>query len=102
MVSGASMITAERYRQVMDEGFTADHDDMHGCGDLLSAGICYAKAAEFMTNRSPNEWEQVAKQVPDEWPWDPSWWKPDADPIRNLVKAGALIAAEIDRQERQL
>lgn len=34
------------------------------------------------------------------WPWDASWWKPSADPIRNLVKAGALIAAEIDRLQR--
>jgi hypothetical protein len=35
------------------------------------------------------------------WPWDPSWWKPSPDPIRNLVKAGALIAAEIDRLQRR-
>jgi hypothetical protein len=32
------------------------------------------------------------------WPWDGEWWKPNYnDPVRNLVKAGALIAAEIDR-----
>ena len=38
-----------------------------------------------------------------DWPssWNTSWWKPSADPIRNLVKAGALIAAEIDRLQRQ-
>ena len=34
------------------------------------------------------------------WPWDDEWWNPSPDPITNLVKAGALIAAEIDRQER--
>ena len=34
------------------------------------------------------------------WPWDVSWWKPSDSPIRNLVKAGALIAAEIDRLQR--
>jgi hypothetical protein len=34
------------------------------------------------------------------WPWDQDWWKPSPDPIRNLVKAGALIAAEIDRLQR--
>jgi hypothetical protein len=28
------------------------------------------------------------------------WWKPSTDPIRNLERAGALIAAEIDRLER--
>lgn len=31
------------------------------------------------------------------WPWAREDWKPDENPIRNLVKAGALIAAEIDR-----
>jgi hypothetical protein len=35
-----------------------------------------------------------------DWPWDASWWKPSNDPVRNLVKAGALIAAEIDRLQR--
>jgi hypothetical protein len=33
------------------------------------------------------------------WPWDESWWKP-GDRIRELAKAGALIAAEIDRLNR--
>jgi hypothetical protein len=38
--------------------------------------------------------------VPSSWPWDYDWWKPSDDPIRNLTKAGALIAAEIDRLNR--
>jgi hypothetical protein len=35
------------------------------------------------------------------WPWDAEWWKPSPDSVRNLVKAGALIAAEIDRLQRK-
>jgi hypothetical protein len=36
------------------------------------------------------------------WPWEqPDWWKPSDNPIRNLEKAGALIAAEIDRLIRK-
>ena len=32
------------------------------------------------------------------WPWNVVWWKPTPDDrIRELAKAGALIAAEIDR-----
>lgn len=31
------------------------------------------------------------------WPFEVSWWKPDNDPIKTLTKAGALIAAELDR-----
>lgn len=39
------------------------------------------------------------------WPFEWSWWKPANPPslqgrIRELAKAGALIAAEIDRLQR--
>jgi hypothetical protein len=34
------------------------------------------------------------------WPFEPASYKLSDDPIRNLTKAGALIAAEIDRLER--
>lgn len=37
---------------------------------------------------------------PDGWPWAPEWWKPSNDPVANLVRAGALIAAELDRLAR--
>jgi hypothetical protein len=33
----------------------------------------------------------------DLWPLDPNLWKPSDDPIRNLEKAAAMLAAEIDR-----
>jgi hypothetical protein len=40
---------------------------------------------------------------PRDWPdnWSEDWFKASVDPIRNLVKAGALIAAEIDRIQQQ-
>jgi hypothetical protein len=34
--------------------------------------------------------------VPWPWPWASRYWKPDADRVRELEKAGALIAAAID------
>lgn len=35
------------------------------------------------------------------WPWEARFWKPCPDDrARELVKAGALIAAEIDRLQR--
>lgn len=40
-------------------------------------------------------------KLPMDWPWADDWWNPSDDPVRNLVKAGALIAAEIDRIQRQ-
>ena len=35
------------------------------------------------------------------WPFDDEWFKPSIDPVRQLTKAGALIAAEIDRLQEK-
>ena len=86
--AGIALIAAERQRQVESEGWTAEHDDEHSDGSLARAGACYAMVRPNM-------------EIPFYWPWDPSWWKPSPDPIRNLAKAGALIAAEIDRLLRK-
>jgi len=86
---GVELIAAERQRQMEVEGWSPEHDDEHEDGELLEAGISYA--------------EHVAVKgtwVPKTWPFDEGWWKPSPNPIRNLVKAGALIAAEIDRLQR--
>ncbi|AFQ48272.1 hypothetical protein [Burkholderia cepacia] len=42
-----------------------------------------------------------AGHAPAWWPktWEPSWSKPTT-PRRNLVKAGALILAELERLDR--
>lgn len=88
-MSGIELIAAERERQVSQEGWTAEHDDAHDRCELVEAAICYADSS--MT---------VDTSVPLRWPFDEEWWKPSPDPIRNLVKAAALIAAEIDRLKR--
>ena len=38
----------------------------------------------------------VAEDAANLWPWAQDFWKPK-DQLRNLVMAGALIAAAIDR-----
>jgi hypothetical protein len=83
MADGAELIAAERRRQVEEEGWTAEHDDAHDDGELARAGAAYAAFSYAL------------------WPWDRSWWRPEpGDDIRRLVKAGALIVAEIDRLQR--
>ena len=79
-------ISAERLRQHREEGWTEDHDDKHDAGELADAAACYALG---------KPWE-IVKQL---WPWQMNWWKP-TDKRRNLVKAGALIVAEIERLDR--
>lgn len=93
-MDGIELIAAERERQVTGEGWTPEHDDLHTRGELSKAGGCYA--AEAL--RPPGESRR--RYSPYGWPWASSWWKPTGDPIRDLAKAGALIAAEIDRLQR--
>ena len=94
---GAALITAERSRQITVEGWTPQHDDdEHESGDLARAALCYLTCG---LNQSRGVGQQ--KTVPLSWPWAKEWWKPSDDPVRNMVKAGALIAAEIDLQKRK-
>lgn len=86
----ASDVLAERRRQINSEGWTPSHDDAHGDGSLAKAAACYAFGQPWVSGR------QEAVTI---WPWAPGWWKPK-DQRRNLVKAGALILAEIERLDR--
>ncbi len=100
---GAKLIAKERERQVDVNGWTSNHDDTHDRGEMVGAAINYAELARFISvyNRTDGKrFYHGAPPQPATWPKD--WtWKPDyADAIRNLVIAGALIAAEIDRLQR--
>lgn len=91
-MTGAELIAAERQRQIEQEGWTPEHDDKHATGALKKAAYAYLAYGECP--RYPTG------SPPACWPWSAEWWKPSYDPARNLVKVGALIAAEIDRLKR--
>lgn len=80
-------VLAERERQRVGEGWTAEHDDDYQCGELAQAAACYAMP--------PGVPIDLARY----WPWRADWWKPTTR-RRDLVKAGALILAEIERLDR--
>lgn len=86
--SAARDVLAERQRQIEAEGWTPEHDDQHTDGSLAVAAACYAIADR-----------DGRAEAPPFWPWDLDWWKP-SDDRRMLVKAGALILAEIERLDR--
>lgn len=99
-MTGIQLIALERQRQVDDEGCTPECDALHGSGDLALAAIAYAHEGVAAQGEWVNHPRVPRGRAPQQWPWDSKFWKPSDDPVRNLVKAGALIAAEIDRLQR--
>lgn len=91
---GATMIADERSRQIEVEGYAALVDDGYTNYELSSAAQAYL-VDSFCT--SDEAFESIKGSPPYCYPWGASTWNPSKDPIRNLAKAGALIAAEIDR-----
>lgn len=86
-LTGAELIAVERARQMVGleaggEGYSADHDSGHA-DELALAAAAYAIPESHGATREMF------------WPWDAHYWKP-GDRERELVKAGALIAAAID------
>lgn len=96
--TGAILIAAERHRQMSAEGWTPEHDAKHRGKQLAKAAesyLCSHTQPDTLHPKNPSRGRPNWN-----WPWAEKWWKPNADPVRNLVKAGALIAAEIDRLQR--
>ncbi|UDC53453.1 hypothetical protein [Klebsiella quasipneumoniae] len=88
VTAAAADVLAERQRQMTAEGWTPEGDDRYTYAELSIAAQCYAAHSGVM-----------GAGVPVQWPWDDEWWKP-SDRRRNLIKAGALILAEIERLDR--
>ncbi len=98
LTKAAQDVLAERERHVSVEGWQHEHDDLHDGGALADAAACYA-ATEPAFCALPFQGVGT-QQYRWLWPWDAAWWKPTSR-RRNLVKAGALILAEIERLDRQ-
>lgn len=110
--TGAERIAAERERQVERLTWSPEHDDEHNVGELALAAVCYAAnaAGEQVFVKSERYIDTVTFEDP--WPWATRYDKRPSDDsglkiekdnqkrIKLLVKAGALIAAEIDRELR--
>lgn len=90
-MNGIETISAERERQ--SKKWNQSHDDSHDNGEMLAAATVYLDPHWFTPN---HPMRQSAWWM---WPWERSSMKRDSC-ISDLAKAGALIAAEIDRIQR--
>lgn len=86
-------IARERQRQIEAEGWTPEHDDKHVGGEMIAAACTYALEATFDRPLVHGRWYGML------WPWAKEWFKPK-NKRRDLIRAAALIVAEIERIDR--
>jgi hypothetical protein len=99
-VTGVGKIAVERQRQVIEKGYTTEHDAKHSLSDLIKAAGAYRSfAAHANTNKNyPDTYPMLRDLALAGWPWSEDSFKP-VDVETALTKAGAMIAAALDRLE---
>lgn len=103
MKTGIGLIAQERMSHHENNKWTPEHDDEHLDSELADAASCYTDIASALVNCPDVDLEVLKRHYIEGyhgnpyWPWEANSLKPSRDPVENLVKAGALIAAEIDR-----
>ena len=80
------LIAMERHEQIYAHGYTPETDAGYKNKELLFGALAYLNAAIYNNNIGG-----------EDWPFRKETFKP-GDAQTNLVKAAAMIAAEIDRQ----
>jgi len=89
-------IAAERRRQIEKEGWSVVHDDEYSEGEMADAAVSYA--GQWTPDQMVYD-DAGNPRYPLMWPWSVDWWKPKGR-RRDLIRAGALIVAEIERLDR--
>ena len=98
-MTGIELIAEERERQV-EKGFDEAHDCLHESSELAWAACYYAIPCMLSDKCGCGSLIMVTPEALfAQTGWSSLWAKRKGfdDRIRDLVKAGALIAAEIDR-----
>lgn len=107
MSIGTNKIANERQRHIKEKGYDATHDDnMNKGGDLAKAAMCYAAFAIAPPTHRLLYRQDASLNNDGLWPLKEPMKFSSGDSLRErsreLVKAGGLIAAEIDRIERAI
>lgn len=99
MKTGIQLIAEERQRQIEGEGWTYEHDNQYNRNELVRAAVCYLLRDDEAAMQEGTKGNIITSGY---WPFSTEWWRPSPENrIKELSKAGALIAAEIDRLQSQ-
>lgn len=74
-------VMTERQRQIDEEGYDLERDKRYVLGELSMGAVAYVVQSEWL------------------WPWPADCFKPK-DRRRDLVRAAAMIIADIERMDR--
>jgi hypothetical protein len=99
-------LATERVRHISGEGYTLEHDDEHVDGEIAAGAAAYCLAAAnridgigaVQVNATAIPGTRV-DAIRKAWAWGMGSFKPTTA-RRNLIKAGAMIIAEIGRIDR--
>jgi len=84
-MKGIDLIREEREKQIVKHNYDRNHDNSHRNKELLFGALAYLKSSIYGT--------EVGRK---DWPFENKYWHPEGY-IDCLKKAGAFIAAELDR-----
>lgn len=96
-------ILTERHSQIFGHGFDRERDDQYTRNQLPLAAAAYLVHGTRAERCRAEFADGQTHLVPDAWPhdWDTLHFKPNSeDRRRDLVKAAALVVAEIERIDR--
>ena len=85
MKTGTELINQEREKQITKYGYTPGHDIGYVNKELLFGALTYINTVLYGKNVGTEDWPFEIKYFNDE------------GYVENLKKAGAFIAAELDR-----
>jgi len=106
--TGVELIAEERKRQI-EKGYDQEHDELETAFQLSGAAAMYIANAmnkDFEDHTHYDDMGDCARfqirkidtvEWQEHWPWEDKDGRKKADAMTSLIKAGALIAAEIDR-----
>jgi hypothetical protein len=95
-LTGAMLIAKERERQMTEENYSAQHDDGHHKGELVCTALMYASEQNLWARDNHPDCASISSLSN----FAHFKVKRTGNRIRDLTRAGALIAAEIDRLQR--